>query len=196
MIPPLFVLFISTLVIFSRFSNEERDSFTLIDITTGSNDLYPIIDGPREPPVFYPDLREFFEIDYPNAEYEKVFIARTGNHPADVELGFEFEEGYIWALFLTNDRENGFACEAGDEREKRVIDTINKRLGNPVQYRLEETEFLSKGGISIEYTCDSLRDELLVVRDYNVLIDHGNDKSKDLIRELILESDNARNRTL
>lgn len=195
-IPPLLVFLTSILATIFSFSNEQRDSFTIIDITTGSNDLYPIIDGPREPPAFYQDLREFFEIDYPNAEFEKVFIARTGNHPEDLKEGYEFEEGYIWALFLTNDRDNDFACEAGDDREKRVIDTISRRLGNPERSRISETEFLVKGGISVEYTCESLRDEVLVVRDYNVLSDYGNDKVKDLIREMLFKSENAKNRTL
>jgi hypothetical protein len=194
--PPLLVVFISILAIFFSFSNEQRDSFTIIDITTGSNDLYPIIDGPREPPAFYPDLREFFEIDYPNAEFERVFIARTDNNPADLEEGYEFEEGYIWALFLSNLSSNETACEAGDERKKRIIDTISRRLGNPDRSSVVGTEILVKGGISVQYTCESLRDEVLVVRDYNVLSDYGNDKAKDLIREMILRSDSAKNRTL
>ena len=194
--PSLIVLVISILAIFYSFYDEQRESFAIIDITIGSNDLYPIIDGPREPPAFHPDLYEFFEIDYPNAEFEKVFIARTGNHPADLEEGYEFEEGYIWALFLMNDRDNGMACEAGDERESRVIDTIDKRLGNPVRNRVENTEFFSQKTIAVEYTCESLRDELLIVRDFSVLIEHGNEKAKNLIMELMLELDNKINRTL
>lgn len=159
---------------------------------------HPIKVGPREPPAFYGDLREFYEITFPNQEFSFVGIALTKNTSEDEKEGLFFEkEGVVWAAFLN---QNKFNCtEAEANKLKKYIE---KNYGAKVTNEDKSSSTTVNGGqftqiyiymyspyVTWQISCTDgeFGNKSLVIRDYGVIKKFGNPKLKVLVDKSIKE---------
>lgn len=178
-------------------NSEGIDEF--LGLKFGRTLTQPIKVGPREPPAFYGDLREFYEITFPNQEFSFVGVALTKNSAEDIKEGLVFEkEGLVWAAFLN---QNKFNCTESDaiklkkyieknygakitKEDKSSSPTVDGRLFTQIYI------YLYSPYVTWQISCTDgeFGNKSLVIRDYNVIKKSGNPKIKELIDNSMKEA--------
>lgn len=165
----------------------------------GQAQTHPVKEGPREPPVFQNDLREFYEITFPNQEFSFVGVALTKNTPEDTKDGLTFEkEGIIWAAFLN---QNKFNCTEADlNKLKKYIEknygakvTNEKKTVTPMPNGKSFTQiytYLYSPYVTWQISCTDgeYGDKTLIIKDYSVVKEYGNPKLKKLVDDSMKEA--------
>ena len=150
-----------------------------------------IKEGPREPLMFYGGLREFYEVEFPNMEFESVGVAVTKNDEAGRKEGFEFlQENLIWGAFFSNKKK---ICSEADflRTTEYLAKNWNARLisdyrGTPdTKGDYHDSTFTSPKVIWNVFCSSS--SQVLVVMDYAVLKKASSDNTKKKIDELFSE---------
>jgi len=147
-----------------------------------------IREGPREPPIFNGDLREFYEVEFPNMEFDFVGVAVTKNTDESRKEGFEFtREKIIWgAMFL----EKG-SCEEKDFLRTKEYLSKNWKITPSGEHRNKPGEplFLQSTFVSPDaiwqITCGAGLGRTLIVRDYSVIKREGNDAVRKQIERMM-----------
>lgn len=164
----------------------------------GQAQINPVKIGPREPPAFWNDLREFYEINFPNQEFSFVGVALTKNTPEDIKEGLFFEkEGMVWASFFN---ENNYNCtEADSNKLKKYIEknygakvTKEDRTVTPTLNGQKLTQiytYLYSPYVAWQINCvnGEYGNKTLIIRDYSVLVKYGNPKLKKVVEDSIKE---------
>jgi adenine deaminase len=91
---PLIILITSLLIV-----GCSDDSFEILGISMGELNTFSVKEGPREPQAFRQHLRQFYELDYPNAEFSFAGIAvipKARLTDEGIEEGTEIKEDVIW----------------------------------------------------------------------------------------------------
>jgi hypothetical protein len=179
--------------------NNSQGVNEFLGLKFGTALTHPIKIGPREPPAFYGDLREFYEITFPNQEFSFVGVALTKNTADDEKEGLFFEkEGMVWAAFLN---QNKFNCTESDANKLKKY--IEKNYGAKVTKEDKSALPTPKGGVftqiyiylyspnvtwQISCTDGEFGNKSLVIRDYSVIKKSGNPKIKELIDNSMKEA--------
>lgn len=148
----------------------------------------PIKVGPRDPPVFNQDLREFYELTYPNPEFDFVGVAVTKNYPETEKIGMHFaREKVIWGAMFSKKG----PCKKQDyERTLNYIKknwspkTLKEYVAKDATYR---SISLYSPSVAWDVSCGDGIGLSLVVRDYSVLRREANPKGKELVDKSIRE---------
>jgi hypothetical protein len=143
--------------------------------------------GPREPPIFQNHLREFYEVEFPNTEFDFVGVAVTRNDGASRMEGFVFDqENLIWgAMFLRNK-----PCEEKDFLRTRdylarnwQVTPVGERRNKAGDPFYLDSKFTSRSAFwQISCAASGLS---LIVSDYSVLRRAGNESTKQQVDRLL-----------
>gem|GEM_PF-3455240 len=159
-----------------------------------------IKEGPRGPPAFYSALREFYEVEFPNMEFEFVGVAVTKNGEAGRKEGFEFlQENLIWGAYFSN---NNKKCSEADflRTTEYLAKNWNARIisdyrGTPDSgFNYHDSTFTSPNVIWNVLCSDS--SQVLVVMDYAVLRKAASDNTKKKIDQMLSELNAAAQRKM
>ncbi|MFY9327464.1 MAG: hypothetical protein WAO76_05515 [Georgfuchsia sp.] len=146
--------------------------------------------GPTDPPDSYGYLKEFYEVDFPNKEFEFVGVAITKNSEKNLKAGLVFsEERLIWGAYFHNHK----PCEEKDFL--RTKDYLSKNWAiTPVrEYGSEagKSPYMKKGtfmspSVIWKISCTSDLGLDLAVTDYSALRKAGNASTKKNIDKILL----------
>jgi len=149
-----------------------------------------IKEGPREPPWSARFLREFYTVDFPNMEFEFVGVAVTKNDDASRKEGFVFnQEDLIWGAFFSTAK----PCDEKDHvRTKEYLAKNWKTtLVLETRHKPEESYLvmsaLTSPNVSWLITCAAVAGLELIVQDFSVVKNAGNEKIKKGIDKMLSE---------
>lgn len=149
-----------------------------------------IKEGPRGPPVFHGYLREFYEVDFPNMEFEFVGVAVTRNDEATRKEGIFFvRENLIWGAFFSTKK----PCEEKDflrTKEYLVknwkVQLVSEHRNKPGDGFFLASSFTSPYAIW-DVSCGKNLGLSLVAADYSVLKNSGDESTREKIDKMLSE---------
>lgn len=149
-----------------------------------------IKEGPREPPIFHPELVEFYEVDFPNMEFNSVGVAVTKNSTKNTKEGIRFKrENIIWGAMFNNknacNEENFNKAKNYISKKWRVV-PINESKNKPGEPYFVNNTYYSPGVIW-ELSCGEGLGLSLVIYDYSVLKKEGDSQTRKLFEKQIFE---------
>ena len=161
---------------------------TFLGLTFGDKNTNPIKVGPRNPPFLAPTLSEFYEIDFPNLEFDFVGVALTKNSDSAKKAGITFKkEGLVWGAFFSNTR----TC--GQAEFDKTINYIKKNW--KVTHHSESTVNVENSQIKV-LTASLLSDQVfwrvecfetsqvLEIQDFSVLEASSTAEGKNAVRKI------------
>ena len=161
----------------------------IIGLRFGTKMDQKIKEGPREPPIFQGDLREFYEIEFPNLEFDFVGVAVTKNSPEVEKEGIRFDrEKIIWGAMLNKKGKCDLALydkTIAYLGKKWSTDVIKETLGSQSSFYKEA--FLFSPGVLWSVSCSEGSGLSLVVKDYSVLKSEANAEGRKVIEAALKE---------
>jgi len=168
---------------------------------------HPIKEGPRDPPIFNGDLQQFYEISFPNQEFNFVGVATIKNNPIDEKSGVIYsKEGAIWGAFFLQNKTN---CTRVEYDKLKTYITKNygatlvqedisatPRSSGGTFHQMYATLLSPYASWSISCTSGEFGNRTLVIRDYNVLKKYANEKGKELLAKAMREAQEIQKRKL
>lgn len=107
----------------------EVKKFEFIGLEFGVKLNHKITEGPRGAPAIYPELKEFYQIQYENFDFDKVFVALTKNEISN-ETEFKFnQEGIIWAALFSSNAKKGEREMFNESDFTKIVNFIEKKYG-------------------------------------------------------------------
>ena len=159
------------------------------------------------PPMLARSLNPYYEIDYPNMEFDTVGVALTEFIPAEAEQGYKFKnKKVIWGAAFLNKKNKNPCTQAEYEKIldsikknhelKLVKEHANQTTYSKVRYDYDKwTSFYSKGALWTIICSDTTK--AVVVEDYSVLIrESDNDKTRALFKKSLENIESYLSRTL
>lgn len=150
--------------------------------------------GPTEPPEYYRYLKEFYEVDLPNKEFDFVGVAITKNSEKNRRAGLVFsEERLVWGALFRNSKR----CEEKDYLRIKEFLAKNWKItlvkdvrGGSKKSPEMKTTFTSPDAIW-KLSCTDVDGLDLAVTDYSVLRKAGNDKTKQNVDKIVSKMNKA-----
>lgn len=194
----LLITFLFCLLLGSCGSKKEGVG-EFIGLKFGVEQTHPVKEGPRGPPVFNGDLREFYEINFPNQEFSFVGVATTKITPEDEKEGLKFtKEGVIWGAFLN---QNNIDCKKADydKLKNYIIKNYGAKITNesitdtPIgnsKILTQHYGYLHSPYVAWQVICSSgeYGGKTVVIRDYSVLKRFGNEKLQKVVDDSMKEA--------
>ena len=149
-----------------------------------------IKEGPREPPIFHAGLREFYEVDFPNMEFDFIGVAVTKNTDKDKKEGVYFErENIIWGAMFNNKNacdENTFIKTTNYIANNWNISILSEFHNKPEDsFDIQNTYY--SPGVIWNLSCSQGLGLSVVVYDYSVLKHEGDVATKQVLEKQISE---------
>ena len=151
--------------------------------------------GPREPPEYFGYLKEFYEVELPNKEFDFVGVAITKNSEKNRKAGLIFrEERVIWGALFRNEK----SCEEKDFlRTKEYLEKNWKiTIVKDESGRSKESPYMRKSTFTSpeaiwKIHCASNTGLDLAVTDYSALKKAGDDSTKKNIDKIVSDMNKA-----
>jgi hypothetical protein len=150
--------------------------------------------GPTEPPEYYGYLKEYYEVDFPNQEFDSVGVAITKNSDKNRRAGLIFlKERMIWgALFHKK-----APCEEKDFQHIKEylaknwkITPIKEDRSGPKESPSLTSTFSSPDAVW-KISCMKNYGLDLAVTDYSVLRKAGDDTTKKNVDKVVSNMNKA-----
>lgn len=184
----LFILFVVSC------KESVRKKFEFIGLEFGVKLNHKIIEGPRDPPVFHPELTECYEIQFENFEFDTVLVALTKNEISNDTKSKFNQEGVIWAAFFFSKAKKGEREMFNKSDFNRIVKFIESKYG-AIMFNEKKSE--SDSGLIISATLrasnvffqlevndyGSFSEKKVVIKNFDVLRECGNEAFKTEVDE-------------
>ena len=149
-----------------------------------------IKEGPREPPIFHAGLREFYEVEFPNMEFDFIGVAVTKNTDENKKEGISFKrENIIWGAMFNNKNacdEKTFIKTKNYISKNWKINTVSEFHNKPEDSFYVQNAYYSPGVIW-NLSCGKGLGLSVVVYDYSVLKNEGDAGTTNVLEKHISE---------
>ncbi len=199
-----FIIFIAQLI--SGCNVFERNGVNnFLGLEFGKELTHVITEKDKGPPSLAPGLKPYYEIDYPNMEFDTVGVALTENLQSDTDQGYKFKNKVIWGAAFLNKKNKNPCTQIDydkilnsikrDYQLKFVIEHAGKGE-TKLKYDFDKwTVFYSKGALWTVICSDTTK--AIVIMDLSVVIrESDNEKTKNLFKKQQADFESTLSRTL
>ena len=150
--------------------------------------------GPTDPPEDYGFLKEYYEVEFPNKEFDSVGVAVTKNSERNGKAGLVFaKERLIWGAMFHKKR----PCEEQDyQRIKTFLEknweiTIVKEWREGIKASPTQKGTFSSPYVIWKLSCAKGLGLDLVVTDYSAIRKAGNESTKKNVDKTVARMNTA-----